>query len=376
MKTIVFFSPYILPYISGITVANNHIIEYLAKESNIIILTFDKNNSFYHESMKGNIRTVFLPYIFKIHKGYISPASFIYYWKFSRIADAILVSLPNIEGLLLSIFAKYMRKPLFVLLWCDVILEGSFIYKSIEILLRLSVYIQCLISDRIFGIIDYIDSIKYVQRMRSKIVYCIPDIKKVEHVNRVFIDKFKKLKNDSTWILFVGRISKEKGIEYLIQAMEKINGELIFAGPSPEKVVGEKSYQKYIYSLIEKTKIHYREFFDLSNEKLTALYQLADTLVLPSISATEAFGIVQAESLMQNTPVIVSDLPGVRYIVSQVPLGLIIKPKDSESIVNAVKYILDNRRSYFTFSQRKALYELLNSKAASFVVKDIIWQYF
>jgi glycosyltransferase involved in cell wall biosynthesis len=54
----------------------------------------------------------------------------------------------------------------------------------------------------------------------------------------------------------------------------------------------------------------------VSDAELPAYYATADCTILPSTSTAEAFGMVLLESMASGTPVIASDLPGVRQIAA------------------------------------------------------------
>ena len=76
----------------------------------------------------------------------------------------------------------------------------------------------------------------------------------------------------------------------------------------------------------------------VDHEILIALYQSADVVVLPSVSSSEAFGMVLAEAQMCGTSVIASDLRGVRNVVNPAT-GILIQPGDLEAFVSALDRI-------------------------------------
>jgi glycosyltransferase involved in cell wall biosynthesis len=69
-------------------------------------------------------------------------------------------------------------------------------------------------------------------------------------------------------------------------------------------------------------------------------------LVLPSINATEAFGMVQVEAMLCGTPVVCSDLPGARVPVLETGMGEIAKKKDSKDLAAKIVKVLNNRSDY------------------------------
>jgi glycosyltransferase involved in cell wall biosynthesis len=69
-------------------------------------------------------------------------------------------------------------------------------------------------------------------------------------------------------------------------------------------------------------------------------------LILPSINSTEAFGMVQVEAMICGTPVVATDLPGVRVPVNMTGMGRIVRPKDSQSLAESIIDVLEHKESY------------------------------
>jgi len=68
--------------------------------------------------------------------------------------------------------------------------------------------------------------------------------------------------------------------------------------------------------------------------------------VLPSLNSTEAFGLVQIEAMMNQIPVVASDLPGVRQPVMRHKMGKIIPIGDDLALAEAMIEVLRNRKEY------------------------------
>ncbi len=56
-------------------------------------------------------------------------------------------------------------------------------------------------------------------------------------------------------------------------------------------------------------------------------------LVLPS--GTECFGLVQVESMLSGTPVVVSDIPGAREPVRVSGMGEVVRQRDTLALAEA-----------------------------------------
>jgi len=149
-------------------------------------------------------------------------------------------------------------------------------------------------------------------------------------------------------IFFAGRFVKYKGLEYLLRAMKHVEqGTLIIAGKGEE----ELRLKKLVHDL---NIINVKFIGLISHQELPRLYKASDVYVLPSISRGENFGIAALEAMACGTPVVASDLPGVRELVTD-ESGIKIKPKDIIGIANAINTVLsdDNLRSRMSLSARK-----------------------
>ena len=131
-------------------------------------------------------------------------------------------------------------------------------------------------------------------------------------------------------VLFVGRLTPQKGVEYLIQAVPYI----LHRHPDAKFViVGEgwlrDSLEHQALSIRLPEKIFFTGF--LSERELMEIIVCADMLVLPSIY--EPFGIVALEGLAAGTPVVASNTDGLAEIIRHDELGVLVYPRNPKSIV-------------------------------------------
>ena len=71
---------------------------------------------------------------------------------------------------------------------------------------------------------------------------------------------------------------------------------------------------------------------------LPSYYSATDVVILPSTSRLEAFGIVGLEGMASGKPLILSDIPGVRDVISEKE-GYIVEPLDPSAIAEALEKI-------------------------------------
>ncbi len=346
---VLFFSSYFYPYISGLTTTPYKILKYLGQNNNITVFTFSHDVNLPKTETVDDIKIIRLPYFFKISKGFISPQSLFYFYKEALRSELIILNIPNFEGLPLAILGKIFNKKIISIFNCQVHLGNGLISKFTNFFLNLSVFFQLSLSNKIITYTkDYINSLTVGKLFASKIYTCLPPIIRLE-ISKVFLKKLIRKKDGKVWVGFCGRISKEKGIEYLIEAvslLDKNNIKIVFAGPYGNNVAGEKNYFDKIKKLLEEKKINYLFLGNLTNDDLGAFYKTIDVLVLPSINQTEAFGIVQAEAMLLGTPVVATNLPGVKQSIKLTKMGLIVNPKNSRQLSQAIIKILRNKSSY------------------------------
>ena len=142
-------------------------------------------------------------------------------------------------------------------------------------------------------------------------------------------------------ILYVGRLSKEKGIEYLIQAMPKIKEE------HPEvklHIVGEGDLEQNLKDLATKLEIEDKVIFHgyVAHENLAATYRKSSVFVLPSVCKENAPNAI-IEAMSQGTPVITTNMGGQAELVETAVNGLLVNPGDAGDLAEKICNILDDK---------------------------------
>lgn len=376
---ILFFSPYFYPYTSGLTILPLQILKHWSGSHQITVLTFPHQPALPQTENKFGLTIHRLPFNFRLSKGYISYPSLTDYRRYLADTDLVITNLPNFEGWPLVKFAHHASIPVLAIYHCQVYLEGGFHIKIANAALNWAVNFQLKRATTILGTSsDYLEHTPQIKPFLSKSQAIYPPIQ-VPSISNAAVTEFKKLKQDRLWVGFIGRIAREKGVEYLIKAIAvsplKNKLELVIAGPKISNVVGESNYHHYILDLINQTKIHHRVLGFLPTNKLGAFYKSLDVLVLPSVNSTEAFGQVQVEAMLSGTPVIASNLPGVRVPINETGMGLIVSPKNSREISSAFETILQHRSQYTTPIQKKLAHDAFNDAKTYRVYDEIIGQF-
>jgi len=171
----------------------------------------------------------------------------------------------------------------------------------------------------------------------------------------VDVEKFNALKKDitlkerynieGTFLLFVGRLSEKKGIEYLLKAMPKIidyapNSKLLIVGAGElEKALKNKVYKQLnIYDNVIFTG-------GIPNSDLPKYYATADIFIGPSVVSEngdrEGFPVSFMEAMACNTPLVISDIEVFDPLINE---ENVLKAKEKSSVEiskNIIRLIKD-----------------------------------
>jgi glycosyltransferase involved in cell wall biosynthesis len=177
-------------------------------------------------------------------------------------------------------------------------------------------------------------------------------VRLVELPNGVDVERFRPgldgrslrsrygLVEDVPVILFVGGLDRAhyfKGVPVLIEAASRLPGAtLLIVGDGDLRGVYERQVQQA--GLGSRVRFAGR----VSDADLPLHYALADVTVLPSTTRGEAFGLVLVESMATATPVVASQLPGVRTVVDDGHTGFLARPGDAVELADKIHTILAN----------------------------------
>ena len=150
-------------------------------------------------------------------------------------------------------------------------------------------------------------------------------------------------------ILFVGRLSPEKGIKYLIQAASELRntGRKDFL----LTVVGDGSQRPELERLVKKHTLLKHVVFAgwVRREDLQNYYQSADVFVGPSVEGEkgvkEALGLTFVEAALSEVPVIATNVGGIRDVVADGKTGFLVEQKSSKELCEKLAWLQDNQQA-------------------------------
>ena len=138
---------------------------------------------------------------------------------------------------------------------------------------------------------------------------------------------------------FVGRITKDKGINELLSAFkifiaDKNDVMMIIAG-QPEGI------DTLDFELFEWSKSSDKIIYSGFLSKIEYLYSSIDAFILPSYR--EGFGSVLIESLAMENIVVTTDIPGPSEVISHKKNGFKVRPRNTSDLVEILEFIYFNR---------------------------------
>ena len=355
MKILITLS-YYLPNISGLTNYVRNLSYGLSKKHTVKILTSQYKKNLPKEKKYKNItiKRVWTP--ITIGRGPIMPTYILEAYKNVKTVDIVNIHLPQFEGFVIAIISKVLGKKIVVTYHCDLSFWKGFLNMLSTTLVYISNFISCILASKIVvNSKDYADSSWFLKIFEKKLLYIYPPIKIVKAENGV-LKKYGKVKYK---IGYVGRISKEKGVNYLLKSVKYLrkrltNFRIYLVGPTDDVIGGNQIND--INKLLRKYKNHIVLLGKLSDTRLFGFYKEIDCLVLPSVERQESLGMVQIESILSGCPVVVSDLPGVRVPVRLLNLGKTVNVKDSNKLAAAIANVLIKSKKVYKFEKAKEIF--------------------
>lgn len=259
--------------------------------------------------------------------------------------DYIHLQYPDPFSGLVVIFGKLLNPKLKI-----IITWHAEIYRSYKILipiilsqdLFLFLFASKIIYFTPFHIKDsFLAKIFFVKKKIAVIPNCI-DLKKIRSFYVPNEKKFYLSKKSQINILSIGRLVKYKGYEYSIRAFSKLDKKFRY------KIIGQGPLKKELEALILSLGLQDRvEIFGNVTDKVKYDYlNSADIFMFPSISKSEAYGLVQIEAMCFQIPIVNTFLNnGVNFLVPP-NIAYTCEPKNTKSLVNGIIKISRDNKYY------------------------------
>ncbi|MGB8701995.1 MAG: glycosyltransferase family 1 protein [Thermosynechococcaceae cyanobacterium] len=154
---------------------------------------------------------------------------------------------------------------------------------------------------------------------------------------------------DEKVVLYVGRFDPRKGIETLVRAFAELRDQTdeTLSGKLRLAIVGgaqagqpDDQERARIEALVDELGLTDQTLFigQVGHDRLPWYYTAADVCVIPS--HYEPFGLVAVEAMACGTPVIASNVGGLKFTVIPGETGLLVNPQDVSGFAIALEQVL------------------------------------
>jgi len=169
----------------------------------------------------------------------------------------------------------------------------------------------------------------------------IPNGVDIEHFSPD-VAPIEKFRDGKLNILFVSRLEKRKGLNYLLEAFRQVKEELpdtrlIVVGPGTRL---RRRYERYVarYGLTDVIFIGFVPYSELPR-----YYQTADVFCAPA-TGSESFGLILLEAMAMGKPVVASSIEGYANVVGHSVDGLLVPPADKDRLARALVTLLGDEK--------------------------------
>lgn len=269
----------------------------------------------------------FVPMILKTPHNGVNLKDIAFYYRFLRETAPDIVHIRGAapDGLNAVIAAKLANKG-------KILVSVHGMYSDLVYISKVKRWISYHIVERlIFGLADGISCVcrathnrnrfdRYRKKMLPYVYNRIPDFGKYDaEAIREQVRKELGIGADATVGVYVGRVTKEKGLDYLIAALESIPEDCLFL------VVGDGAYLEEMQSIANENVIF------LGEQKDVYRYLFAsDFFVQPSLHENHSIALLEAAAA--GIPIIATDVGGNKEIVRNNVTGILVAPGDCEKL--------------------------------------------
>ncbi len=358
---ILFVLTYYRPHVSGLTIYVERLARALAERGHqVTVLTSRYARSLPAEERMDGVRIVRAPVAFRLNKGVFMPTFIPIALREMLAHEVISIHLPQVEAALATLLARLAGRRPILTYHCDLQMPPLWYGRIVD---RVTFWDNLLAGRLADTIVAYTEDFArhspFLSRfLDSKVRVILPPViipdptpegiaalkQRIGHLDGQPEGAAQKV------IGFAARFAYEKGAGYLINALPYIlkeipNVRILFAGPYGKDVIGETIWDD-LQPLIRQYQPYLTFLGTLNPAQMADFFALCDVITVASINNTESFGLVQVEAFMCGTPVVATNLPGVRVPVTMTGMGEIVPVADAEGLARGIIKVLKNRPAY------------------------------
>lgn len=338
MKICIIITTYLPNVIGGTQIATFNTAKFLAKRGHEVHIITRR----FKDELKFEYRDNFYIHRLQFSKKYsYTFGTLIYFLKLLLLIKKLKPELIHAQKMKLNgCYAVLIKKILKIP--CIIYARGSDIYLVSDLYKKTLGKFIIKNSNKIVSLCE--DMKKIIQRIYLTEVIVIPngiDLSLYIDLEKDKIRASLKFLDNEKIIIYVGRLDKIKGVEYLIKSMriiveKKPNVKLLLIGDGSERTKLENLSNR----LNLQKNIIFMGF--LPNKTIPKYMIVSDIFVLPSLS--ESFGIVNIEAMYCSLPIVATNVGGIPEIVVNEINGFLVEPKNPHQIAEKVILLLKDNK--------------------------------
>lgn len=325
-----------LPWISGLTLSLDCLAKQLAGAGHdVTVLAGCHEPALARSETLAQVKVRRVPVMLRLGKALFMPMMLVEGWREVGKAQIVHLWLPQFDAGPLALFARLRGKPVLLNYNCSLTSPGLIGGIAVAAV-NTSHLLAAICAQRIVA-----NSEDYARQSRL----CRMFWRKLEIVNLPIPGwpdspgRYNAPQAPYT-IGFLGRFSREKGLETLVAAIPHLRRDLgtdfniTLAGPSQRPSTGP------LADLLRAAPKEMTLKWQLTDDERDAFLRGLDLLVVPSTDRIEAFGLVQLEAMLRGVPVVASDRPGIRIPIQRTGFGRLFHSGDAEDLARAISETL------------------------------------
>ncbi len=377
---ILFILTYYRPHVSGLTIYVERLARSLAARGHeVTVLTSQYEKHLPLEEMLDGVRVVRVPVLFRFNKGVFMPGFWSAAWREAARADVVSIHLPQIDAALSVLIARLRgRKPILTY-HCDLEMPPLWYGKIVDRVTFWNNMLAGRLADTIVAYTaDFARHSPFLSRFAGPEISARREPQTAREQAQVAAGRKGKVRvilppviipdptpegvaalrqriglaDGDKVVGFAARFAYEKGAGYLINAIPQILKEVpclrvVFAGPYGKKDVIGETILDDLQPLIRQYSDYLTFLGTLDPAQMANFFALCDVITVASINNTESFGLVQVEAFMCGTPVVATNLPGVRQPVTMTGMGEIVPIADAHGLAEGIVKVLPGPRALY-----------------------------
>lgn len=337
LYTITYYSPHNSGLTRGLEVIAQHFVAQ-GNDVEVLAARHDPTLDLKQEKVHG-LTITRVPVAMRLRKGLIMPLHALKVWRSLANKDLVHIIAPQFDAGITALLARVRGKPVILSYVCSFNSPGL-IGALTTFVLRLSHGVAGFYAHRIVALSsDYADQSRFCRLFQKKLHFVdVPVPNFPSHAK-----PYKPAKPPYR-IGFVGRISKDKNIDLLIDALPAIREELdapfTLEIVGPDEPAGTPDAERLQWRIAACEDNELIRVGVLTEEDLVKFYEDIDVLVLPSVDRIEAYGMVQVEAMLRGTPCVTSDLPGMRQPIVRTGFGRLFEAGMPVALARSIADVL------------------------------------